>query len=179
MEQWELGPAVVAFVFDTTGSNSGVDKGACVRVQKKMGRKILFLACRHHFHELIAKNTWYQIFPKDDSPHCKLFMDLKREWDSLNTSSEAEIQTVDLPAGEREALIEFYKEIYINGEKVLLRHDYRELVEISLRLLGSQLPGEKQFNWKKIGAVHKAQFMEWVVTVFSESFCLLKSNGLQ
>ena len=75
--------------------------------------------------------------------------------------------------------LEFYKEIYTNGEKVLLRHDYRELVEISLRLLGSELPGEKQFNWKKIGAVHKAQFMEWVVTVFSESFCLLKSNGLQ
>ena len=108
MEQWELGPAVVAFVFDTTGSNSGVDKGACVRVQKKMGRKILFLACCHHFHELLAKNTWYQIFPKDDSPHCKLFMDLKREWESLDT--EAEIQTVDLPDTERKALIEFYKE---------------------------------------------------------------------
>ena len=84
MEQWELGPDIVAFVFDTTGSNSGVDK-------KKMGRKILFLVCRHHFHELLAKNTCYQIFPKDDSPHCKLFMDLKREWESLDT--EAEIKT--------------------------------------------------------------------------------------
>ena len=38
------------------------------------------------------------------------------------------------------------KEIYTNREKVLLRHDYRELVEISLRLLGSQLPGEKEFK---------------------------------
>ena len=131
-----------------------------------MGRKILYLACRHHFHELLAKNTWYQIFPKYDSPHCKLFMDLKREWESLDT--EAEIQTVDLPATERKALIEFYKEIYTNREKVLLRHDYRELVEISLRLLGSQLPGEKEFKWKKVGAVHKARFMAW-------SLCSLKA----
>ena len=55
-------------------------------------------------------------------------------------------KNMNLPATERKALIEFYKEIYINGENVLLRHDYRELVEISLRLLGSQLPGEKEFK---------------------------------
>ena len=60
------------------------------------------------------------------------------------------------------------KEIYTNREKVLLRHDYRELVEISLRLLGSQLPGEKEFKWKKVGAVHKARFMAW-------SLCSLKA----
>ena len=168
VEQWELEASVVAFVFDTTGSNSGVDKGACVRVQKKMGRKILFLACRHHLHELLAKNTWYKIFPKDDSPHCKLFMDLKREWEDLDTSSEAEIQILDLPISEREALIVFFQEIYTNGDKVLLRHDYKELVEICLKLLGAELPAEKVFSWKKVGAVHKARFMAW-------SLCSLKA----
>ena len=123
-----------------------------------MGRKVLFLACCHQMHELLAKDTCYKIFPQDDSPQCKLFMDLKREWDSLD---EADIQTVDLPASEREALIEFYKEIYFNGEKVLLRHDFKELLEVSLKLLGSELPAEEEFTWKKVGAVHKARFMAW------------------
>ena len=95
-------------------------------------------------------------------------MDLKREWESLDTRSEAEIQTIDLPASEREDLINFYKEIYTNEEKVLLRHDYKELVEIALKLLGSELPGEKEFKWKKIGAVHMARFMAW-------SLCSLKA----
>ena len=66
-------------------------------------------------------------------------MDLKREWESLDTRSEAEIQTIDLPASEREDLINFYKEIYTNEEKVLLRHNYKELGEIALKLLGSCL----------------------------------------
>ena len=162
VEQWELEDKVVAFVFDTTGSNSGVDKGACVRAQKKMGRKVLFLACRHHMHELLAKNS-----PKN-SPNCKLFLDLKREWEDLDTRSEAEIQSIDLPASEREDLINIYLEIYTKGEQVLLRHDYKELVEIALKLLGSELPGEKEFKWKKIGAVHKARFMAW-------SLCSLKA----
>ena len=86
-------------------------------------------------------------------------MDLKREWESLDTRSKAEIQTVDLPATEREDLIIIYLEIYNKGEQVLLRHDYKELVEIALKLLGSELPGEKEFKWKKIGALHKACFM--------------------
>ena len=123
-----------------------------------MGRKVLFLACCHQMHELLAKDTCYKIFPKDDNPQCKLFIYLKREWDSLD---EADIQTVDLPASEREALIEFYKEIYFNGEKVLLRHDYKELLEIALKLLGSELPAEKEFTWKKVRAVNKARFMAW------------------
>ena len=168
IKQWELETSVIAFTFDTTGSNSGVDKGACVRVQKKMGRKVLFLACRHHMHELLAKNTWYKMFPKDDSPHCKLFMDLKREWESLDTRAETKIQTINLSADEREDLIKFYQDIYTSGEKVLLRADYKEMVEIALKLLGSELPAEKKFTWKKVGAVHKARFMAW-------SLCSMKA----
>ena len=41
-------------------------------------------------------------------------------------------------------------------------------MEIALKLLGSELPGEKDFKWKKIGAVHKACFMAW-------SLCSLKA----
>ena len=85
VSEWKLEDKIVAFVFDT-------------RLQKKLGRRILFLACRHHVHELIVKNCWYRIFPKDPSPHCQLFVDLSREWESLDTSPEAEVQMVHLPA---------------------------------------------------------------------------------
>ena len=73
--------------------------------------------------------------------------------------AEAKIQTIDLLASEREDLIKFYQDIDTNGEQVLLCEDYKEMVEITLKLLRSELPAEKKFTWKKIGAVHKAQFM--------------------
>ena len=155
VSEWKLEDKIVAFVFDT-------------RLQKKLGRRILFLACRHHVHERIVKNCWYKIFPKDPSPHCQLFVDLSREWVSLDTSPEAKVQMVHLPASERKAVIQFYKNFYMKVEKVLLRQDYKELVEISLELLGSQLPAGKQFKWKKVGAVHKARFMAW-------SLCSMKA----
>lgn len=36
-------------------------------------------------------------------------------------------------------------------------------MEVSLKLLGSELPAEKEFTWKKVGAVHKARFMAWSI----------------
>ena len=120
-----------------------------------------YLARTRQVHELIVKNCWYKIFPKDPSPHCQLFVDLSREWVSLDTSPK--VQMVHLPASERKALIQFYQNLYMKGEKVLLRQDYKELVEISLKLLGSELPAGKQFKWKKVGAVHKARFMAWLL----------------
>ena len=63
---------------------------------------------------------------------------------SLDTSPK--VQMVHLPASERKALIQFYQNLYMKGEKVLLRQDYKKLVEISLKLLGSQLPAGKQIS---------------------------------
>ena len=100
-----------------------------------------YLARTRQVHELIVKNCWYKIFPKDPSPHCQLFVDLSREWVSLD-----KVQMVHLPASERKALIQFYQNLYMKGEKVLLRQDYKKLVEISLKLLGSQLPAGKQIS---------------------------------
>ena len=57
-----------------------------------------YLARTRQVHELIVKNWWYKIFLKDPSPHCQLFVDLSREWESLDTSPEAEVQMVHLPA---------------------------------------------------------------------------------
>ena len=77
--------------FDTTSSNTGIQKGAAIRIQKLLQRKVLFLACRHHSAELIAKNVWYKLFPADKSPECKLFVDLRGAWDYLDKAKETQI----------------------------------------------------------------------------------------
>ncbi|KAF2891613.1 hypothetical protein ILUMI_14560 [Ignelater luminosus] len=53
LEKWGLVDQVQAFVFDTTSSNTGRFNGACTLLEMKLGRNILFLACRHHIFELV------------------------------------------------------------------------------------------------------------------------------
>ena len=59
----------------------------------------------------------------------KLFMDLKREWDLFQRREGSP------------------------------QHDYKELLEVSLKLHGPSC--QQEFTWKKVGAVDKARFMSW------------------
>ena len=45
-------------VFDTTASNSGSIKGAAKLIEDDLGRKLLWLACRHHTFELMIGAVW-------------------------------------------------------------------------------------------------------------------------
>ena len=78
IHEWELGEVIRALVFDTTASNTGLWKGAAVRIMKDLGRLVFFLACRHHICELIAKACWYAVFEEDLGPECKLFAGIMR-----------------------------------------------------------------------------------------------------
>ena len=125
----------------------------------------MFLACRHHSAELIAKNVWYKLFPADKSPECKLFAELRGSWDYLDKSKET--QKVDLPEEVKENLREFYTDLYMRGmdnEGNFIRGDYRELAEICLESLGVKLPDGKEFRWRKVGAIHKARFLAYAIT---------------
>lgn len=160
IEDWGVGEDIVAFVFDTTASNSGRVRGATVRLQKALGRPILFLGCRHHVSELLVKACWYSIFEADLSPDCKFFASIKEEWASFDTSSEAEFLTIDLPALETKEPLEFYMELLIRKDKrnqMTVRDDYRELAECAVLVLG-KIPPSGKIVWRKPGACHKARF---------------------
>ena len=81
IKAWDVEENIVALVFDTTASNTGVHRGATVRLQQALGRPVLFLACRHHMSELVIKACWYSIFEADLSPECQFFSDIKEEWE--------------------------------------------------------------------------------------------------
>lgn len=54
----------VAMCFDTTGTYTGPDNGACVLLERKLGRDLLHLACRHHVAELIPRAALEIFFRK-------------------------------------------------------------------------------------------------------------------
>ncbi|GBM50933.1 hypothetical protein AVEN_36800-1 [Araneus ventricosus] len=49
---------VQALCCDTTESNTGRIKGACVLLERKLGKDRLYLPCRHHLYELILKSAF-------------------------------------------------------------------------------------------------------------------------
>ena len=75
----------------------------------------------------------------------KLFMDLKREWDLFQRREGSP------------------------------QHDYKELLEVSLKLLGSELPAGVHLEE---GQGRQQGPLYGLVTLLCESFCLLQSNGI-
>ena len=73
VKAWSVEENIVAMVYDTTASNTGVQRGATVRLQAALGRPVFFLACRHHMSKLVVKACWYCLFEADLSPECKFF----------------------------------------------------------------------------------------------------------
>ena len=84
IDEWNLQDTVRAMSFDTTASNTGAEKGAAVRLEKKMGKKLLYAPCRHHIQELVAKAVWLRLFGKDSTPETTLFKVFKAVWPKLD-----------------------------------------------------------------------------------------------
>jgi hypothetical protein len=150
--------AIRAFVFDTTASNTGWHSGACVRLNFLLGRVILYLACRHHIGELLAKNPFHAVVGYDPSPDVALFRKFKDLWPSLDTSRP--FLTFKLETEQQEELIQTFTEILDKkGEdgNLFVREDYRELTQIALVMIGGHLPGGESIRWRPPGACHKAR----------------------
>ena len=160
IKAWGVEKDIVAFVFDTTASNTGRVRGATVRLQKELGRHIFFLGCRHHISELIVKAVWYCMFEQDLSPDNKFFSNIREVWDDLDTSPEAKFFVLDKNTFGREEALQFFQQILLKKNRrndMMIRDDYRELAECSVMLLGDLPPSGKIF-WRKPGACHKARF---------------------
>jgi len=58
IDDWNLREDIKAFSFDTTASNTGRVNGVCVLLEATLGRNILYLACRHHIHEIMLEEVF-------------------------------------------------------------------------------------------------------------------------
>ena len=171
--EWGAADNIVAFSFDTTASNTGIYSGAAIRMNNFLNRPILYLACRHHVYDLLAKNTFHQIVGYDPSPDVAMFKRMKEIFPLIDTAGPYLMFDID----NKQELIELFTNILtkqnVNGE-LFVRKDYRELCEIALVMVGGELPG-KEMVWLHPGAAHKARFMAFALC----SFKILAFSHLQ
>ena len=159
IREWGMADKIVAFNFDTTASNTGIWSGSAIRLNQFLNRPILYLACRHHVFELLAKNTFHKVVGYDPSPEVSMFKRMKEVFPHINTSGP--FQTFD-DVDNKEELIELFTNILTkrNGDgELFVRKDYRELCKLALVMLGGELPGGEVIRFVAPGAIHKARFL--------------------
>ena len=71
---------VQAMSLDTTFFNTGRHNGVCKRLEDKLGRELLWLACRHHILVLILTKVFFLYFRPSNLPKIPLFKRFKAIW---------------------------------------------------------------------------------------------------
>ena len=154
--------------FDTTASNSGVKKGASKLLEEELGRKLLWLACRHHILELIIGAVWEKLFGEVKGPDNPYFKALRKEWQSIDHTDHLEM-SLDVDEPDHHWLMELKERtlaelhtVLSRPSEFLPRGDYRELAELTMVVLGATPPRES-FQFSYPGAVHQARWMAVVL----------------
>src|SRR6218665_3985991 len=58
LSEWGVKNCIKALSFDTTSSNTGRKNGVCMLVEMQLWKKVLYLAGRHHIHEILLEEAF-------------------------------------------------------------------------------------------------------------------------
>lgn len=173
LHDWNLNDNVQIMCCDTTASNTGRLNGACVLLEQKLERELLFFACRHHVYELVLKSAFEsKIQQVTSSPDIPLFKKFRDNWKNINPSA-IEPCTDFVQQHLCEAIINELVTFFNNElAKAIVRDDYRELIELAIIFLGGD--DENKIKIRPPGAIHQARWM--ARAIYSLKICLLQSQ---
>ena len=137
LEEWNSKEQCVAMCFDTTASNTGRFAGARILLEAFIGYPLLWTSCRHHMLEVILGDALKVIFGPTSSPMVNFFGILKSKWPTLNLSSITRINDSHLVGMEpvkihRQTALQALQKLCSDSSTYLPRHDYEELLKLSL-----------------------------------------------
>jgi len=146
-------------VFDTTASNSGRLNGACVLLEQKLGKNVLFLACHHHIFEIILQAVFIEAkFAPSSGPDIPLFKRFVNNWKNINKNEYSvwtdDSMTFDILNNVRDEILDFAEK---RLQDCFPRDDYKEFLQLIVIFLGGKLKGNVNF-WQP-GAYHLARWM--------------------
>lgn len=154
--EWGMTDKVKALCCDTTASNFGRVNGCCNLLEQMLEKDLLYLPCRHHIYELILKGAFDKLMPPSTGPDVPLFKRFKQSWseiDSTKISSAMEIPCVQEIFKNDIAEIISYVDNVLKTQ--LPRHDYDELLQLTLLFLGRN----SKVSVRAPGAIHHARWM--------------------
>jgi hypothetical protein len=162
LQDWNCEQSVVNMTFDTTASNTGQISAACITLQLKLGRALLWSACRHHVGEIILTHVFNDLnVEASKAPECMLFLRFQKNFGKIPHDSEVSLRPLDKQSYSDEAriLIDDWQRSTIAIAENAVEHkrdDYKEFSELCLLFLDRE---GREFCFRRPGAVHKARWM--------------------
>ena len=179
LHEWHCADTIVSMCFDTTASNTGPVTAACVTIQLKLGRALLWSPCRHHIGELIVAHVFHDLkIEVSKSPGVSVFQRLRQNWGSLPQEG--------VP---KEQLSRFDDSVYDDAAQTLLRElritaretaqssidlrrdDYKEFAKLCDLYLSDD---DANVNFMRPGAIHHARWM--AKTIYAIKLVLLEQQ---
>lgn len=158
LQDWCLSENIQSLCCDSTSSNTGRIKGACITLERLLGKDLLYLICRHHIQELVLKCSFEKKFGKTSSPDVQIFNKFEAFWKTANKNCYdtgiSDFFVNESLRDDKEEILQFCLE-YL--KKDLARHDYKEFLELAIIFLGGELP--KGIVFHSPGAHHHARWM--------------------
>lgn len=160
LSDWDCADSIVNMTFDTTSANTGHVTAACVSIQSRLDKALLWSGCRHHVGEVILSHVFEDLkIEASKSPEVSVFQRFRKHYgmipntplrclDMTDFSEDGKLLAEELRVG---ALLQS------SQDHDFRRDDYRELIELSIMFLKGNT--NKQFTFKKPGALHKARWM--------------------
>lgn len=158
LESWKMSYEVVGLVFDTAASNTGLHNGACIRIEKGLGRSLVMFACRHHILEVLLSDVFRTVFGHTRGPEVALFKRFKKYWPAIN-QEEYTVAEDNLFEGNLEQLrleTRNYLALALNDTSKCPREDYLEILQLSALVLGGRTAPP---SFRVPGAIHHARWM--------------------
>ncbi len=144
--------------FDTTAANTGSWNGACILLQQKMQKDLLWLACRHHILEIMLEAVVVLSLGVSQGPDILLFKRFQKQWSSIDTADYQTALSDESTAG---AVADVAGQLLHFSEAQLQqyqpRDDYKELLQLTIIFLGG-VPA-KEISFKAPAGLHRARWM--------------------
>lgn len=154
IKQWNVAENIQAMSFDTTAVNTGHLNGACLQLERMLGRDLLWLPCRHHVMEIMLSKVFTLCFGPSCGPDIPIFKRFKSVWNGIRRDSYHTLDVTDAAEEFRDVTVSQLKEI--NVKQMCMRDDYKELIELTLVVLGYPV---ENIHWRMPGPIHHARWM--------------------
>ena len=159
--EWHCSDRIINMTFDTTSSNTGHLTAACIAIQAKLHRALLWSGCRHHVGEVLLSHVFTDLkIEASKSPDVTLFTRLQSNWDLMphNSTQTVPFRPADHNIQAQQLLSTMKAEMIAHAAKDVefLRDDYQEFTELSLVYLSAS---KDEVKFRRPGALHKARWM--------------------
>lgn len=158
LEAWGITEQVKCMSFDTTSVNTGLSRGACVLLEQKLGKEMLWLACRHHIFEIMLEAVVVKSLGVSSGPDILLFKRFKTSWSSIDrTFYQTSINDPSIDQKIKDNALEIIEFSQNQLNDFQPRDDYKELLELAIVFLGD-VP-KRGVHFRAPAGLHRARWM--------------------